>query len=104
VTNYDALSDTNISYFLSLDAARALTNAILAGDRNLEVAGAAVKPRLLALTTNMSVGWSAEMHSKVSGQPRGNLLFVDGHVEIVHTNFLRAIQGQGMGTNRLVFP
>ena len=102
-----APSDRNISYFISVDATPVLTNAILAGDRNLEVAGQPVAPGLFILTTNAAVGWTREMH-KIQRNGVwvgcGNLLFVDGHVQRFQADLPTAIQRQGLATNRLAVP
>ncbi len=102
LTNSTALTDTNLSYFISLDATLALTNAILSGDRNLEVAGQPVNAGLFTLTTNTAVGWTSELHKSKAGGC-GNLLFVDTRVQNVRAA-LPAIQRQGLATNRLVIP
>jgi len=45
-------SDTNSSYFVSLDASETYPQTFLTGDRNLAVAGKAAQPGTLVLTTN----------------------------------------------------
>ena len=101
------LADRNVSYFISVDATQALTNAIHAGDRNLEVAGQPVAPGLFTLTTNTAVGWTREMH-KVHLNSLwlgcGNLLFADGYVRANQVDLPTAIQRQGLATNRLAVP
>ena len=107
LTNKSALTDRNLSYFISLDATPALTNAILAGDRNLAVAGQPVTPGLFTLTTNTAIGWTREMHKLKRNLSRvgcGNVLFVDGHVQRFEANLPFAIQRQGLATNRLAVP
>lgn len=102
VTNFNQLTDTNLSYFLNADAS--LTNnptaSIPAGDRNLEANGRPVSPGLFVLTTNLNMNWTRELHP--SG---GNLAFADGHVEFCPTNRLNAmVQRQSIATNRLLVP
>ena len=92
------------SYFLSMDASPAMPMAILAGDRNLESLNQAVKPGLVALTTNAVVTWTHELHGANRGALGGNLLFADGHVEFVKGDLSAAIRGQGLATNRLAVP
>jgi prepilin-type processing-associated H-X9-DG protein len=107
LTNKSALTDQNLSYFISVDATPVLTNAILAGDRNLQVAGQPVEPGLFTLTTNTAIGWTREMHKfkrNVTWVGCGNVLFVDGHVQRFEANLPIAIQRQGLATNRLAVP
>ncbi len=107
-TNYETLADANLSYFMSVDASPASARPeldILGGDRNLEAGGAPVRG-LFTLTTNIPISWTAEMHSRTAGERCGNMLFVDGHVEVVRAqpNMSYKIQRQTLATNRLVIP
>ena len=104
LTNDSPLADRNLSYFISVDTTQEKTNAIQAGDRNLELAGQPVKPGLFTLTTNTEVGWTREMHSKDARTRRGNILLSDGSVEGVRTNLSAAVQSQGLDANRLAVP
>jgi hypothetical protein len=107
LTTDSVLTDRNLSYFISVDAKPALTDAIHAGDRNLEVARQPVAPGLFSLTTNAAVGWTRDMH-KVKHNfvwvECGNLLFVDGHVQMSVANLPAVIQRQGLAANRLAVP
>ena len=103
-TKYAVISDRNISYFLSMDATCQTTNIILAGDRNLEVGGQLVKPGLFVLTTNAAVRWTSELHSKGRTAFGGNLLFVDGHVELAGRKLPAIMERQYLAANRLAFP
>jgi prepilin-type processing-associated H-X9-DG protein len=107
LTNKSALTDRNLSYFVSVDATPTLTNAIHAGDRNLEVAGKPVGPGLFTLTTNAAVGWTGELHKFRRNGIRvgcGNLLFVDGHAQRFQADLPIAVQHQGLAANRLAVP
>lgn len=104
LTNSNVLTDRNLSYFLSEDATPRVTSIIHAGDRNLEVAGQAVRPGLYKLTANAAVRWTQEMHAKQVGRQCGNVLFTDGHVETLGENISAAVQRQGLATNRLAVP
>jgi prepilin-type processing-associated H-X9-DG protein len=107
LTNKSALTDRNLSYFISVDATPALTNAIHTGDRNLQVAGQPVAPGLFTLTTNADLGWTRDMHKlkrNLVWVGCGNLLFVDGHVQMFQANLPAAVQRQGLATNRLAVP
>jgi prepilin-type processing-associated H-X9-DG protein len=104
LTTNGVLTDLNVSYFLSVDAMPKMINIIQAGDRNLEVAGQAVRPGLFVLKTNAVVRWTRELHTKQVGKQCGNALFTDGHVETLRENLSAAVQRQGLAINRLVFP
>lgn len=83
-TNWAQLSNSNVSYFVSVDARPGQSLHILAGDRNLtnrtvSTYGASV------VTTNSEIGWTPELHVF-----SGNLLFADGHVDRVDEEKLRA--------------
>ena len=96
--------DRNVSYFISVDATLAATNAVLAGDRNLQVGKQPVKPGFFALTTNVTLTWTRELHSRSFGKPCGNMLFADAHVERFGADLNAVVQRQGLATNRLAIP
>jgi competence protein ComGC len=57
-TNFTTdLNHQTISYFVGLDAEDKYPQMILSGDDNLEVNGVRVRPGILYLSTNASVGW-----------------------------------------------
>jgi prepilin-type N-terminal cleavage/methylation domain-containing protein/prepilin-type processing-associated H-X9-DG protein len=101
VTNFNDLRDENVSYFINVDAtADNPSHTILAGDRNLSADGQVVKPGFFELTTNLDMSWTREMHWR-----GGNLLFADGHVQLVVTNELNSlVRNQPLATNRLCVP
>ena len=94
------VANTNISYFVGLDASLNNSNSILAGDRHLRMGEEPVKPGLFAVTPNLSLGWTKELHPSLQ---QGNILFVDGHVEFPR-NPSASFQKQGLGTNHLAVP
>src|ERR1039457_2726052 len=60
-TNFTTdLNHQTISYFASLDAEDRYPKMIISGDDNLEVNGVRVRPGILNLRTNASVGWTTE--------------------------------------------
>jgi competence protein ComGC len=70
-------SNANLSYFVSLDAARGSNGApqsLLAGDRNI-TGGIAVGPVRLYMP-NSEIGFTKDIHKKV-----GNILLLDGSVQ-----------------------
>lgn len=98
-TNFAQLSNSNISYFVGLDANETNPQLILAGDRNL-TNGTLTKNGILELTTNAPAGWTAELHREV-----GNVALADGSVQQVRVMGLRTmIENTGIATNRLQMP
>ena len=101
--SYVGFSNTNLSYFVSVDARIGTTvnpsYLILAGDRHLSVGNQSVKPGLFVTTNYTVLGWKG-------GHPtRGVLAFVDGHVEANQTKQIPSVfQRQSLATNRLVIP
>ena len=99
-TNFEELTDLNISYFINADAsANNSAFSILAGDRNLEAASQPVKPGLFVLTTNVYMRWTDSLHKR-----RGCLGFTDGHAQLAGTNLNSIIQNQPLAINRLCVP
>jgi prepilin-type processing-associated H-X9-DG protein len=101
-TNFQTLTDLNLSYFLNADVVTTgdPAHSILAGDRLLQVNGLPVKPGLFLLTTNLNLGWTPKLHGGF-----GNLAFADGHVEMIRsTNLKKVLQNQPLATNRLCVP
>jgi prepilin-type processing-associated H-X9-DG protein len=99
-TNFESdLTPNHISYFVGVDVTLTNTEAILSGDRNITKA----KPRwngIVWLTTNTPPEWTKELHGG-----KGNILFVDGHVERTDTATLRKhVATTGFATNRLAMP
>jgi prepilin-type processing-associated H-X9-DG protein len=96
------ITDTNISYFVGVDATLNNPKSILSGDRNLRVDNIPAKPGLLALTPKSSVGWTEELHfSKSIANSGGNILFADGHVEYLKSKALNSVFP---ATNRFAIP
>jgi prepilin-type N-terminal cleavage/methylation domain-containing protein/prepilin-type processing-associated H-X9-DG protein len=100
------ITDTNISYFVGVDATLSNPKSILSGDRDLQVDGLSVKPGLLYLKPKLPVGWSEELHyTKSTKTAGGNILFADGHVEFLESKKLNsAFQSQDLATSRLAVP
>lgn len=98
-TNWAALTNTNISYFVGLDAHDTKPNMVLAGDRNLALDGKLLTG-VAALGTNSLLTWTKEMHRE-----KGNIGLADGSVQQVTTELLRQqLKNSGDATNLLVFP
>ena len=98
-TNFTFLRNSNISFFVGLDANETNPQLILSGDRNL-TNGWPTKNGILEVSSNQPAGWTAEMHNKV-----GNIALSDGSVQQVSITGLRsAIENTGLATNRLQMP
>jgi hypothetical protein len=94
-------SDTNVSYFVSIDANENTPQMFGSGDRNLAFQGQPIKPGLFTLTTNNpSISWTKAIHDS-----HGNICPADGSVQGFGENHLaEAVQNQDMATNRLAIP
>lgn len=98
--DFSDFTSDDISYFASLSADETMPQVFLAGDRNLEVDGKAVKRGVLALTTNLAVGWTKEMHNR-----QGNVVMGDGSVQQMSSSrLLQSTRDQGLTTNYLAVP
>jgi len=96
--DFSKLDNTNISYFVGLDASETTPQMFLAGDRNL-TNGLAVTNAVLFLATNLAAGWTHELHSC-----QGNVGLADGSVQGFSNSRLReAVTNAGAG-NRLLMP
>jgi prepilin-type N-terminal cleavage/methylation domain-containing protein len=96
--------DTNISYFVGVDAREIEPQRFLSGDDNLAVGGTAAKSGLLTLLTNSPVSWIRGRH-KLSGNISGNIYLADGSVHEATDQTLRQLLSRtGIVTNRLVLP
>lgn len=94
------LSNSNLSYFIGLDADESRPNMVLMGDRNLMTNGVAVGPGLAIITTNSGVGWTAKMHKLA-----GNVVFGDGSVlQLNNASLQTYINRTGTNVNRLAVP
>lgn len=98
-TNFVNFGNSNISFFVGVDATELNPQMILYGDHNI-TNGTPVKNGLLELTTNQLAGWTSEMHNKV-----GNVAMSDGSVQQVSSTGLRTIvENTSIVTNRLQMP
>lgn len=92
------LSNSNISYFVGLDANESDPESILMGDRNI-TNGTSLRNGILELTPNHPAGWTSEMHNRV-----GNIVLADGSLEELS---ISGLQNSSIGvgeTNRLLMP
>ncbi len=73
--NFQELTNTNISYFIGLDADESRPQVFLAGDRNLLIKGAPARTGVVSLTARDRLEWSKTLHER-----RGNIALADGSV------------------------
>jgi prepilin-type N-terminal cleavage/methylation domain-containing protein/prepilin-type processing-associated H-X9-DG protein len=93
-------SDTNVSYFVGVDAVDTSPQMFLTGDANIGLDGVGAKSGLQSFRTNSKVNWFQPRHDKGV-----NICLADGSVQQVNTRELRKLLMQtGVETNRLAFP
>ncbi len=98
-TNFNFLSNSNLSYFIGLDSTVTNPQGLLSGDCNI-TNGTSIKNGILELTTNQPAAWTAGTHKKV-----GNVTLSDGSVQQVSITGLRiAVENAGVFTNHLQMP
>lgn len=99
-TNFTFLSDSNISYFVCLNATnKANPQMWLSGDRNL-TNGAALFQGVLTVPTHSPVGWTEKLHNL-----QGNVALADGSVQQVTSAKLRELlRSQSNSPLRLAKP
>jgi type II secretory pathway pseudopilin PulG len=92
------LGNTNISYFVDLDAEAATPQMFLTGDRNL-TNGLALTNHVLFLAPKLPAGWTHELHSM-----NGNVGLADGSVQQYSTARLQAAVTNAGEGSRLLMP
>ena len=96
-TDFASLNNSNISYFVGLDAADTQPQSLLSGDDNLMVNGKRVQSGILDLHTTDSLAWTEERH-----QGAGNVLLGDGSAQQANSADLTSLAR--FATNRLAIP
>jgi prepilin-type processing-associated H-X9-DG protein len=90
------MANSNVSYFVGVDAKSTMPTAILAGDRNVTTKSNDV------VTFQSGLKWVEGMGLHGAS---GHVLFADGHVETLDSMALsNAIQRGGSPTNRIAVP
>ena len=98
--SFASMSNTNLSYFVGLDASETMPAMWLAGDRNLVTNGVPVVPGLVVITSSDNVTWSDKMHHDA-----GNIGLADGSVEQSSSaNVQKVFQFSGTNLARLAVP
>jgi hypothetical protein len=98
-TNFVALANTNLSYFVNVDAVETNWTVVLAGDRNLTNRRSA-NSRFVSVSGATTLGWDKALHHEC-----GNLLHADGRVDVL-TNGRATISPDtnSAAVNRLAMP
>jgi hypothetical protein len=94
----DSRSNSNLSYFLGLDAKDTDPDMLLIGDRNL-TNGPLPPNRVLVPNTNYPAGWTRDLHHY-----QGNIGLADGSVQQFSNARLREALLNSSYTNRLAIP
>jgi len=98
--SFPLLSNSNISYFVGLDADETQPNMLLAGDRNLVLNDAEVRAGLVTLSPASRVGWSGKMHKGL-----GYVCLADGSVQqVTSAGLQQLLANSGTNVNRLAVP
>jgi prepilin-type N-terminal cleavage/methylation domain-containing protein/prepilin-type processing-associated H-X9-DG protein len=100
-TNFqNDFTDSKISYFIGVDASVTNPASFLIGDSHLAIRGEPVKPGLLLLSANASVGWTSARHDG-----KGNIALADGSVQQSDSPGLRKMLTEiGHSTNWITIP
>jgi prepilin-type N-terminal cleavage/methylation domain-containing protein/prepilin-type processing-associated H-X9-DG protein len=98
--NIPFLNNSNLTYFVGLDANQDSPQMFLSGDDNLLISGTPAIPGVASLWTNTTVAWSIERHMK-----QGNVALADGSVQgFSNSRLAEGLRNTGVATNRLVLP
>ena len=92
-TNFGALQNSNISYFIGVKAEYTKPDSILAGDRNI-TANSLPNPSILHIEADNRLWWTWELH-----QYKGNILFAGGQVEEWNNAALHGAESQQAGAD-----
>jgi hypothetical protein len=102
-SSFSNLTETNISYFVGVDALKKYPNGWLAGDRNLLTNAFQFTNGLMALQINRKTGWDHRIHGG-----SGNVCLSNGSVRQSESSVLQALLTialiSGEGPQRLSIP
>lgn len=94
------VGDTNLSYFVGIDATDVLPQMFLTGDDNLAIGAVRIRSCTMTFGSGSAISWTKERHG---GQ--GNIGLADGSVQQFGPQKLRDALGYtGIATNRLAIP
>jgi prepilin-type processing-associated H-X9-DG protein len=94
-------NNTNVSYFVGVDAGDTFPQMFLTGDRNLAYKNKPLPPGIFIWTSNRSaISWTKAIHNE-----GGNIGLADGSVHFLKSRQLaEAAANQSRDTNRLAIP
>lgn len=99
VASFERFGDSNLSYFVGIDARESNSTAIMLGDRNV-AGGLSSGSQIRSFDGASTVDWTDELH-----RGSGNIAMADGSVEMVQTlKLVLLIQSNVPSTFRLAFP
>jgi prepilin-type N-terminal cleavage/methylation domain-containing protein len=99
VRDISMLRNSNISYFVNLDADAGQPQMVLSGDRTI-TGGTTTDEGITCVRTNSLAGWTSGLHSKC-----GNIVLADRSAQQVNGTGLRQqLQKQGREFIRLTIP
>jgi len=94
------IGDTNLSYFVGIDATDLLPQMFLTGDDNLAIGEVRMRNRTLMVGNDSAVSWTKDRHIY-----QGNIGLADGSVQQFSAGRLKtALSETGVETNRLALP
>ena len=96
-------NDSNVSYFVGVDAEDTKPSMLLAGDHHFTVGGKRPSRGVLRLWTNSPVAWTKPARPR--HEHGGNIALADGSVQAFNDHqFRKALSETGVVTNRLAMP
>lgn len=98
------MNDSQVSYFVGVDATPNQPAMLLSGDRQITLDRVLLKPRLHSLSANQNLGWPEQIHWYKSSRNTGNILLADGSVQQADARGLRELLEKSGVTNRLAIP
>jgi len=94
-------SNTNLTYFVGLDAREDIPNALLSGDRWVSLRGTQLQPGVYGIYSNAPLRWVGGKGHKA----HSNIGLADGSVQQADSSRLTSLlQYSGLATNRLEIP
>jgi prepilin-type processing-associated H-X9-DG protein len=98
-TDFNVLSNSNLSYFVGMASNEICARMILSGDHNIDN-GETIKNGILQLVKTQHTTWTRKMHGNV-----GNILLADGSVDQVDNVGLRGtVACTGAAENLIQMP
>jgi hypothetical protein len=98
--DWKSLTRSNVSYFLSLNAAETFPQSFLAGDRNLATNDVSLGSGIFTLPASTNISWDGRIHKF-----QGNAVMGDGSVQQLSTARMREqVMNTGLNEMKLAIP